>query len=128
MPQPRLLLLALALVALGGCRFKSWESFSSAQEHSPYDITATHVGNPYQSAGLANETSGRNVEVSYTKGARNEQTSDFSSIDQPAKGSGQHPGDLPNVAKPGHGQQNGPAVQNDASSIGQPGIDSGRGY
>ncbi|RYG34820.1 hypothetical protein EON81_14505 [bacterium] len=129
MPQPRFLLLALALVALGGCRFKSWESFTSAQDHDPkYSVESTWVGNEYQSAGLANETSGRNTTVNYTKGAKNDQTSGFISIDQPAKGSGQHPGNLPNVARAGHGLSNGPAMQNTASSVGQPGIDSGRGY
>ncbi|CAN5581227.1 hypothetical protein BH11ARM2_BH11ARM2_37840 [soil metagenome] len=119
-------LVALGLLALGGCRLKSWESFSAAVEPVPQ---GPYKGNEYQSSGLAEATGGIKPEVRYTEGAKNDQESGFASTtDQPAKGSGQHPGELPNVARPGYGMENGPALQNGPSSVGQPGIDSGRGY
>ena len=66
------LLAAIALIALGGCRVKSWESFEAATTPNP---PGEWKGDEYASAGIANATGGQNTKTRYADGAKNTQVS-----------------------------------------------------
>jgi hypothetical protein len=101
----------LAAALLGGCRFKGWESFSSAV--SVPDAPRTLPGDPGASGGIAMATGGHDTVTRYGEGARKDVTAPLSpSYDQPAKGSGQQPGEGTIEAAPGYAHENGPSMQN----------------
>jgi hypothetical protein len=104
---------ALLLVALSavGCRYKGWESFTSAT-NKVSGGPAPVPGDPYGFGGIGLANGGLIAKTNYGAGAdENSPGKVNDAFDQPEKGSGQRPGELPNVAKPGHGDSNSPANQ-----------------
>lgn len=118
-------LLALAL-ALGGCRSRAWESFSSAT--TPHDQSAvTWKGDPYTFGGIGNATGGRDARSSYSQGANPNATAPLDPLyDQPAKGTGLHPGEPTVENRAGFGKTNAPALQPAPGTVGASTVRSAR--
>ncbi len=107
--------------ALGGCRYKGWESFTTATEPNSFQAPAVK-GDPYGFGGVAVASGGLKPQTNYGAGSDpNSKGPVNPSFDQPEKGSGQQPGEYPNVAAPGFGQDNGPGMQPKAGAIPQDG-------
>lgn len=110
--RSRLSIVAVLLlgVAVSGCRFKGAESFNTSV--SPYGEPA-QKGDDYTYGGIADANGGQKVRASYSKGAPAFDANGKvdPSYDQPAKGTGQHPGEYPNTARAGYGNVNAPAFQ-----------------
>ena len=109
--------LAVILVVssvLGGCnlvRFKGVESFESATTLPTEPRTLRP--DPGTSGGIASASGGTRTKTRYGEGASLTSTAPLvPSYDQPAKGSGNQPGENPVEAAPGYGHDNGPAFQN----------------
>ncbi len=69
-------------------------------------------GDAYAFGGVGAANGGLKPQTNYGVGSDPHSPSHVNaSFDQPAKGSGQQPGEYPNVAAPGAGQENGPALQ-----------------
>jgi len=101
----------LVALAATGCRYKGWESFTSATTAFPAG-PAPIKGDPYGFGGVGGANGGLIAKTNYGAGANENSTAKVdNSFDQPEKGSGQQPGELPNVATPGNGQSNSPANQ-----------------
>lgn len=109
----RLAALALLAVAMTGCRFKGYESFTAAT--SPNTAPAQR-GDVYGNGGTADASGGLTEDVQYGRGASAAGTVK-PSYDQPQKGSGNLPGEYPNVASSGHAQTNAPAFQPSPSDV-----------
>ena len=117
----RLLALApLVLLALTGCqpRIKGLESFNSAT--TPIPGPAGWSGDIYSYGGLAYASGGTRARTLYGRGA-DPQGRPFPGYDQPAKGTGLQPGEVPPSQVPWWAQQNAPAWQP------APGTENGRG-
>jgi len=118
------LLAAIALIALGGCRVKSWESFEAATTPNP---PGEWKGDEYASAGIANATGGQNTKTRYADGAKNTQVSGLNAeYGNPIKGTGMQPGENPISNKNGHGNQNAPAFDETPSNVQSPSARTGR--
>jgi hypothetical protein len=114
----RLAVLAvLSSIVLGGCRFKGVESFISATTPNP---EGSWSGDPYTGIGYAEASGGTNTKTRYGAGAKQTTSAPLDPVfDQPAKGTGHHPGENPGSAAAGFGLSNGPGMQpsvGDASS------------
>src|SRR5579862_3317643 len=111
----KLVLLGLAVFALGGCRYKGWESFMSATTPNlPASHPAGRVvsGDAYAYGGVGLANGGLKPQTNYGLGSDPNSTAPVNpKFDQPEKGSGQQPGEYPNVGAPGAGQENGPGLQ-----------------
>ena len=113
----RLALLAALGTSVVGCRFKGYESFSSATTPRPDLHVYPKAGDPYGGQGLADATGGLNPGTRYGLGAK--ANGDVRpGYDQPQKGSGQQAGEYPNVAAAGHAQTNAPSFQPSPSDVG----------
>jgi hypothetical protein len=109
-------LVLLAASLLGGCRFKGYESFESAT--TVPDQPRTLSGDAGASGGIASASGGTKTVTRYGEGARKTAPEPLvPSYDQPAKGSGQQPGEGTVEAAPGYGHANGPAFQNAPGSV-----------
>lgn len=117
------LVLGVFALAMGGCRFKSWESFESATTPNP---PGEWKGDPYASAGLASSTGGLNTNVPYSKGAK-VQTSPVNELNVPIKGTGQFPGEPTVPGRPGYGNSNAPAHAPKPADNNTPGTNVFRG-
>lgn len=99
---------------LSGCglvRFKGVESFESATTLPTEPRTLK--GDPGASGGIAMASGGNHAKTLYGDGASLTATAPLvPTYDQPAKGSGNQPGENPVEAAPGYGHDNGPAFQN----------------
>jgi hypothetical protein len=113
----RLAFLAAVVASLSGCRFKGYESFSSVTTPMPEVYQTPKKGDPYGYGGVADATGGLDPKTRYGQGSNNAGTV-RPGYDQPQKGSGNQPGEYPNVAAPGHAQTNAPAYQPSPSDIG----------
>ena len=103
------MLAGVSSILVAGCRFKGKESFLSATTPVEY---RNGVGDPYASGGIAGATGGLNVKTHYGEGARNAPTGKLDAkLDQPAKGSGQRPGEQPQMGAGGYGLSNAPVSQ-----------------
>ena len=115
----RFAVLAAVLVSVAGCRFKGYEAFSKATTPGlgggPYP-TATHFGDPYGNGGTADASGGLKPNTRYGLGAQ-PGGKILPGYDEPSKGSGNQPGELPNVATEGHAQTNAPAFQPKPGSV-----------
>ncbi len=101
---------AMLGLLLSGCRWKGYESFSSAT--TPHPPVGTWKGDPYASGGSADATGGVNAKTTYGKGARSGPGVVANpNYDQPAKGTGLQPGENNGKAKEGHANSNAPALQ-----------------
>jgi hypothetical protein len=70
------------------------------------------AGDPYSFGGVGEATGGLKPQTNYGAGSDpNSPAPVNGAFDQPEYGSGQQPGEAPNVAAPGHGQDNGPSLQ-----------------
>ena len=110
----KLVLLGLAVFALGGCRYKGWESFMSATTPNHPMVKGPRLvqGDAYAFGGIGQATGGLKPATNYGVGSDPNSPAPVNpSFDQPEKGSGQQLGDYPNVAQPGAGQENGPGLQ-----------------
>lgn len=112
------LCLALMLaVPLCGCRYKGWESFTSATNvqpglGSPANPNRLVPGDPYAFGGIGPANGGLKPATNYGLGSNPNSTATVNpKFDQPEYGSGQQPGELPNEAVPGARQTNAPAMQ-----------------
>jgi hypothetical protein len=108
--------------ALGGCRFKGGESFLAVTtpmpEHKGHLGTADWKGDPYAAGGIAEASGGTVILKTYGKGARSNVPGKLdTSFDQPAKGSGQQPGEFTNEARGGFGKSNAPGLQASPSDV-----------
>ena len=93
------------VLASSGCRFKGGESFASAT--TPHEPKASYQGDPYSNGGIADATGGAKPETRYGMGAKTGAAAKPNyNYDQPAKGSGQQPGE-----NPGTGVGNAPVQQ-----------------
>ena len=111
----RLALLAAVAASVVGCRFKGYESFEAAT--SPMEYKYPKKGDPYGNGGIADASGGLNPKTRYGLGAQ-ENGPILPGYDQPQKGTGQQPGEYPNVAAAGHAQTNAPAFQPSPSDVG----------
>ena len=112
--QFAIVLVAVAL--LGGCRFKGLESFESATSVSGTERTLP--GDPGASGGISTASGGTKTVTRYGEGARKTAPEALvPAYDQPAKGSGQQPGEGTIEAAPGYGHANGPAFQNAPGAV-----------
>ncbi len=103
-------------VLLGGCRFKGYESFESAT--TVPDQPRVLAGDPGASGGIASASGGTKTVTRYGEGSRATAPEPLNpAYDQPAKGSGQQPGEGTVEAAPGYGHANGPAFQNTPGSV-----------
>ena len=123
--QVRLLLpVALVLASLGGCRFKSWESFESATTPNP---AGTWKGDEYASGGIAGASGGLQPKTHYGLGARAAQPGKLhGDMDQPAMGTGLRAGEYSGSGVPGSNRSNAPINQGDPGSVNSPSVQSGR--
>ena len=103
----------LAGCFLGGCRWKGAESFLTATTpQEPIGGKGQWSGDPYAKSSVAEASGGTITTSNYGKGARTGTNAPLvPSYDQPAKGSGQQPGEFTVEAGPGYGKVNGPAMQ-----------------
>jgi len=116
---------AMLAVCCFGCRFKSWESFESAT--TPAARASEWKGDEGSFGGIQEATGGLKSQTSYGFGARNNTTAKLNaSYDQPAKGSGQQPGENTVEAAPGYGKINSPAFQSSPETIGTSSMRSAR--
>jgi hypothetical protein len=111
----RLLPLLAVCLLLGGCRFKGWESFTSAtgapDPAVPNPVVAPK-GDPYSFGSEAVASGGLKAETNYGAGASLTSTGKLNPIiDQPEQGSGQQAGQYSSEAAPGYAQDNGPSLQ-----------------
>lgn len=98
----RIAILGLVLgLFLTGCRSKAAESFISAT--TPHEEKPRYMGDKGSNGGMGGANSG--TKLAYESGARAKGT--VSAYDDPAKGTGQQPGENPSAGGP-----NGPAMQN----------------
>ncbi len=124
----RFALFAAVIVSVSGCRFKGYESFSKAtsdrvEESKKIDFGESYSSNhperkewgKYSGGGIAEANGGLNSQTRYGLGAQKDGKV-MPSFDQPAKGTGQQPGEAPNAAADGHGQTNAPAFQPEPGS------------
>jgi hypothetical protein len=96
--------LLVGLVSIG-CRPRGVESFISAT--TPVKTADKYEGDQYANGGIADASGGTKTEAQYGKGAKSGADAQPNyGYDQPAKGSGQQPGE-----NPGTGVGNGPALQ-----------------
>jgi hypothetical protein len=108
----------LALSALGGCRSKGIESFTSASTPVPPLGGAEWGGDPYAKGGIAEASGGTQPQTNYGKGARAGGAANVDPVyDQPAKGSGSQPGEFTSEARGGFGKSNGPGLQPSPSDV-----------
>jgi hypothetical protein len=109
-------LLALA-IPLAGCRYKGWESFTSATNPNPPLGQPTNPGkvvsgDAYTFGGIDYASGGLKPQTNYGIGSDPNSTARVDNrFDQPEMGSGQASGDLPNEAVAGAAQENGPGLQ-----------------
>ena len=97
------------LAVLSGCRFKGVEGFRAAT--TPVDYKDGQ-GDPYTKGGIADATGGVVTGAQYGTGARKNPMGTLNpKLDQPAKGSGQEPGEQSQAASAGHGNSNAPSSQ-----------------
>lgn len=113
----RLALFATVALSAVGCRFKGYEGFVEATTPRPDLYEYPKHSDPYGDGGVADATGGLDPRVQYGKGAQDKGTV-MPGYDQPAKGSGQMPGEYPNVAQSGHVQSNAPSFQPSPSDVG----------
>jgi hypothetical protein len=110
-----------AVLMVSGCRFKGVEGFEKAT--TPVDYVQQNKennvqGDPYANGGIAYASAGKRVHTRYGTGANMGSTDKIDpKMDQPAKGTGQQPGELGGDAD-GHGQSNAPANQGSAQQSG----------
>jgi hypothetical protein len=108
---------------LGGCRFKGGESFLTATTPQPRQEDGrfgSWGGDPYAKADMGEASGGVYTRRNYGAGARTDGTGPLNpAFDQPAKGTGLHPGDQSVEARPGFGHTNAPAHQNLPGSVEQ---------
>jgi hypothetical protein len=113
----RLGLLVLIAIPLSGCRYKGWESFTSATNlqpglGQPTNPSRVVPGDPYAFGGIGAANGGLKPTTNYGLGAdRNSPAPVNPKFDQPEMGSGQQPGELSNKAVPGARETNAPAMQ-----------------
>lgn len=109
----RFAFLAAVAVSATGCRFKGYEAFRQSTTPGigggPYP-TDTNFGDPYGNGGTADASGGLNPGTRYGEGAQ-ANGKVVPGYDEPSKGSGNQPGEYPNVALEGHAQTNAPAFQ-----------------
>ena len=106
----RLLPIGLLALAVVGCtpRFKGGESFVSSTV--PNEASAGWKGDAYSDGGYANPSGGLKPGTRYGAGA-NPEGQPLPGYDQPAKGSGLQPGEVPPSNAPWWAQQNAPVWQ-----------------
>ena len=80
MMQTRSLVAVFCRVLVGGCRFKSWESFESATTPSE---AGEWEGDEYTSGGIAGATGGQQPKTHYGLGAKVQTTPLVGMYDQP---------------------------------------------
>ncbi len=111
----------LAVMMLGGCRFKGAEAFLAATTPMPdgkgHLGTADWSGDEYALGGIADATGGLQPGTNYGKGAMATSAPVNAAFDQPAKGSGSQPGEYTNEASSGFGKSNGPGMQPAPSNV-----------
>jgi hypothetical protein len=109
--------LLLIAVSMAGCRYKGWESFTSATEPNPPlgqpTVSGRAVaGDAYTFGGVGAANGGLKPGTNYGQGSNPNSTAKVNpKFDQPEMGSSQTPGDYPNAAAAGAGQENGPGLQ-----------------
>lgn len=103
----RLFALGLLCLSFAGCRFKGPESFVQATTPNP---PTNWAGDAYSWGGIADATGGLQDQVQYGTGAR-KGAGVFPSYDDPAKGTGLQPGEIPGENVPWWAGQNAPAWQ-----------------
>jgi hypothetical protein len=111
----RVLPLLATVSLLGGCRYKGWESFTSAtgpvDASVPYPVVSVQ-GDPYSFGSKAPANGGLTPETNYGFGASLTSTGKlYPLFDQPEMGSGQQPGEYSTAAAAGNAEDNGPALQ-----------------
>lgn len=116
----RFAVLFVLLPLVAGCsRYKGWESFTSATNMNP---PTQWKGDAYSFGSVAPASGGLLARTNYGAGANEKSTAKVNPVlDQPEKGSGQEPGQYPNTAAPGYGQDNGPALQPQPGSLARDG-------
>jgi hypothetical protein len=108
----------LASTVLGGCRLKGVESFLAVTTPNGPIGEAAWGGDEYAAGGIAEASGGLHSKTQYGNGAKNNGTGSFDTgYDQPAKGSGQQPGEFTNEANSGFGKNNGPGLQAAPSDV-----------
>lgn len=121
---PKLLGLSGLAMVLSGCgvvRFKGVESFHSATTPVQYtsklpDEQKAWKGDKYGFGGVANGSGGLKAQTSYGAGSNPDSTEPVDPhYDQPAKGTGQQPGEFNGQPAGGYGQTNSPLNQPAAS-------------
>ena len=108
----RLAALGLLTLSYVGCRFKAPESFVASTTPNP---PTTWEGDPYSYGGIEEASGGLDTRVQYGAGAR--RGAGVSSYDDPAKGTGLQPGEVPGENVPWWAGQNAPAWQPRPSEI-----------
>ena len=93
-----------------GCRVKGFESFKSAT--TPTEFKDQYVGDKYSNGGIADATGGVKPDAQYGAGAKKGAGVVMNTqYDQPAKGTGNQPGE-----NSGTGKGNGPVMQPEAGT------------
>ena len=123
MMQTRSLVAVFCLVLLGGCRFKSWESFESATTPS---VAGEWKGDEYTSGGIAGATGGQQPKTHYGLGAKVQTTPLEGKYDQPMKGTGLHSGEYNGTALTGTNRSNAPIMQGEPGTVNSPTVMTGR--
>lgn len=104
----------LVVAALGGCRFKGGESFTTTTEPNPrFEATNSDwKGDPNSVASHADPVGGLKPETSYSKSAGSASSEKVDPVvNRPTYGSGTGTNEIGNQAAAGHGQSNAPAFQ-----------------
>jgi hypothetical protein len=103
---------------------KGEESFLSATTPNQ---PGSFNGDPYGSVGLAEATGGTKPMTPYGAGSNPNATAPVNpAYDQPAKGTGQQPGEFPVRAAAGFGNSNAPANQPLPSDVSNPTVRTGQ--
>lgn len=122
--------LAALVAALGGCRFKSWESFTSATTPNPAPNWGNQFGehgDPGSYGGIADASGGIETNgVPPTRQNWQAQNSPNNPVnprnDQPNMGTGLNDGEYNGAAAPGYGRSNAPINQPQPGSVGAPNV------
>jgi hypothetical protein len=121
--RARSLVAVLGLVMLGGCRFKSWESFETATTPS---VAGEWQGDEYASGGIANASGGTQPKTHYGLGAKTQGGKLEGKYDQPMMGAGLRPGEYNGSALPGTSRSNAPIMQGEPGTVNSPTVAGGR--
>ncbi len=112
----RLAPLGLLALSLTGCRLKGPESFLASTTPHPVEMHQSWYGDQWSYGGIGVASGGRDARAQYGRGARRGGSVN-PSYDQPAKGTGLQPGEVPAENKPWWATQNAPAWQPGAGEV-----------